>query len=511
MKDQKLAGVIISYITTILQMIINIFFTPFLINTLGTSEYGLYQTISSFANNLIIVNFGIATIMSRNIVKLRINRDKVAIENLLSMGIIISVLISILMLVIGSGASLFIEPLYSNSLSDTDIIKARYMFIYLIINLVVIVWNNMFSGICVGYEQFIFTNSLKLFRQILRVIIMTGLLMIGKDSVAIVVADLVVTVILLIAEVIFCLKKLKVKIKLHYIDKTLIINIFTFSIASLLQAITNQVNLSLDRVILGVMTTTTIVSMYSIALIILNTFLSITKVIGSVYLPQATKLVIQKSDGEVLTDLVIKVGRIQNIIACGIFGGMIILGENFIELWVGKEFIEVWPVIIILILPVVFTSTTSSANIIADAMLKKLARSMILIVTAILNLVITIIAVNKIGYVGAAIGTSVSIILGEIILLNIYYYKEIKLNIIRMYKEIFCGILPAICITIIFTKIIFMIINNSIYGFILKSLIFIIIYGYCLLKFGINQSERDWLIRMFSILRKKFNIKKVEA
>ena len=60
-------GILFSYVSVIVTMISGLVLSSFLLKTLGNTEYGLYQTISSFANYLVLFEFGTGTVMTRNI------------------------------------------------------------------------------------------------------------------------------------------------------------------------------------------------------------------------------------------------------------------------------------------------------------------------------------------------------------------------------------------------------------------------------------------------------------
>ena len=83
MKKQLEAGAIISYLNIVLNMVISIFLTPYLLNALGDVEYGVYKTIQSFAGPLTIVSFGIAPLIVRNIVLYDINESVEEKQNFL--------------------------------------------------------------------------------------------------------------------------------------------------------------------------------------------------------------------------------------------------------------------------------------------------------------------------------------------------------------------------------------------------------------------------------------------
>ena len=106
---------------------------------------------------------------------------------------------------------------------------------------------------------------------------------------------------------------------------------------------------------------------------------------------------------------------------------------------------------------------------------------------------------------GAALGTSLSLIICNCILINIYYYKVIKLDVIKFWKDIGKQSIPfAIPITIIILLMNFIKLNGIIY---------LIVYGgiylimYCLFAYFIsmNKYEKDLVNKLLV----KIHLKKV--
>ena len=60
-------GIALSYIYLIINMVCGLFLSSYLIRVLGETEYGVYKTIASFANYLILLEFGTGTVMTRNV------------------------------------------------------------------------------------------------------------------------------------------------------------------------------------------------------------------------------------------------------------------------------------------------------------------------------------------------------------------------------------------------------------------------------------------------------------
>ena len=55
---QRKGGVVLSYISIMINTIVQLLFTPFLIRTLGQSEYGLYSLVASIISYLTVLDLG---------------------------------------------------------------------------------------------------------------------------------------------------------------------------------------------------------------------------------------------------------------------------------------------------------------------------------------------------------------------------------------------------------------------------------------------------------------------
>ena len=81
---------------------------------------------------------------------------------------------------------------------------------------------------------------------------------------------------------------------------------------------------------------------------------------------------------------------------------------------------------------------------IVQAMNKHAFRSVVLVAIAALNVGVSIVLARLYGPVGAAAGTVLSLLIGNVCIINWYYYHIIGLNIPRFFRETLRGILPAL-------------------------------------------------------------------
>lgn len=490
--NQRKLGVVVQYINIVLDFCVAMVFTPFLIRSLGDAEYGLYRIVQSFAGQLTILSFGIATLVARNIVRYDTLNKKEEKENFLAMAAVETILISASVLVIGAGLSLGIESLFGTSLSGEEMTLAKKLYWILIINVSVSVFADMGSGILVAHEKFVIKNGLSTLKQLFRILVLVVLLNLNLGAMAIVLTDLVLNVIIMCAQYIYMFCVLQEKIVFHYFDATEFKTSITFSIAILLQAIVNQVNQNMDSIILGAMTTTEIVTMYSIALNLFTMFNSITMVFGSVFVPKATKMITQGATGDELTSLVVRPGRYAVIVGSLIISGFVIFGKEFIRFWVGEQYISAYSVAIILMIPGMLPLMQNVTNAILDAMMKRLGRSIILLIMAGVNVFISVVLVKKIGYIGAAFGTAFSYVFGYLVLLNIHLKRETTLKLRKMYRGLLNKNFLAAIICLILGIALNQIVGTapSFALLLIKMALYTALYSVVMYCVGLNNQER---------------------
>ena len=63
--NSRKTGIVFSYISNILNMVCGIYLSRFLLLQLGDTDYGIYQTVASFASYLVLLEFGTGSVMTR--------------------------------------------------------------------------------------------------------------------------------------------------------------------------------------------------------------------------------------------------------------------------------------------------------------------------------------------------------------------------------------------------------------------------------------------------------------
>lgn len=498
-------GAILSYIILSLELIVGVIYTPILTKMLGQAEYGLYSLVASIISYLTVLDFGFGNAIVIYTARYRANNEKEKEHKLHGMFFIIYSIIGLIAGILGYILYLKTDNLFGNSMTINEIEKAKTLMLILIGNLMITFPMSIFGSIITAYEKFVFVKILSIIRIIILPLINLPLLFMGYKSIAIVTVTTIINIITLIINMYYCIKKIKVKFNFSKFNSKLLFEIFSFSFFIFLNVIVDKVNWSLDQFILGAVAGTVSVAIYNIAAQLNNIYLSFSTAISGVLLPRITKMEENKVSDEDFTNLFISVGRLQYIIMALIITGFLLFGKEFMILWQGEEYIQSYYISCILMIPVTVPLIQNAGISILQAKNRHKFRTIILALISIINVSISIPFAKLYGGIGTAIGTSLSLVIGQIIIMNIYYHKKININIIKFWKEIAKMTIPMVIPIVIGILLNKLIIADSYVLLFVKIVIYTCIYSLSIYKLSMNSYEKETFVQPIKKILDKIN------
>ena len=96
--SQLKKGALLSYVTIILTNLIGLLLTPFIVRSLGNSEYGLYALIGAFIGYISVLDLGLNNTIVRYVSKYRAENDKEGEEVFLGTTMLIYAFISFIVI-----------------------------------------------------------------------------------------------------------------------------------------------------------------------------------------------------------------------------------------------------------------------------------------------------------------------------------------------------------------------------------------------------------------------------
>ncbi len=472
-------------------MIVAIVYTPILTRSLGQSEYGLYSLVSSIISYLTILDLGFGNAIIIYTTRYRVKKQKEEEEKLHGMFFKIYTVIGIIAGIIGVILYFNVSNIFGNSMSIEEIKKAKTLMLILTFNLVVTFPFSIFTSIITAYEKFVFSKVVNIIRIILTPIIMIPLLLNGFKSVTLVVVITVLNIGTLLLNMVYCFKKIKIKMRFGKIDFKLLREIFIYSFFIFLNTIIDKINWSIDQFILGAIRGTVEVAIYSLAAQVNTLYLNFSTAISGIMLPKITKMITSGEDSSEIDKLFIKVGRLQFLLLSLIVTGFVIFGRQFIIFWGGQEYVKAYEVGCVLIIPVTIPLIQNLGISILQAKNKHKFRTIVLFTIAILNIIVSVPLAKQYGAMGSAIGTALGIIIGPTLIMNWYYKAKVGINIKEFWKNIIKMVIPIVILFLIANFIIQFIDITKIFNMGIAIIIYTMIFGVVAWEFIMNQYEKN--------------------
>ncbi len=489
-KNEVKWGALLSYILIFVNSVYGLIISPFMLGAIGESEYGVYKTIGALAATVSVMELGLGGTVQRFLAQYRAQKEEKKSFNFSAMSMIQAGFLCFLMLVVGVVLYTTIDPVYGKSFTHGELIRAKQIFCILIIYVALHIFENVFFGIIAGYNNFVFSNSLKITSLVMKIVLYLILLPIFKNALVIVIVSLCLELVTIIIEFLYIAVKLKHKIKLYYWDQVAFKDSFKYTVLLFIQSLIIQFNGNIDNMVIGAVIGTTAVTVYSFAIQIFNMYEQCATSVSGVVLPSVTNMIYNGATSKDLENVVVKFGRVQWAILGAALGGFVSLGKEFFALWLGEGFSDCYYLALILMVPVTLPLIINVCLSILKAKNLLAFRTIALAYSAVINGILTVIGTKIWGYWAAAVGTAISTIVGSIISLNIYYKVKLNMNILCIYGRILHRITPCIIIA----SVVCWLLNDFWSGSWLhlgcKAAIFIVIYGVTMLLFGLKKEEK---------------------
>ena len=443
MKRELQVAAIIGYITMAVNLLVSFVYTPILLKHLGQSEYGLYALVASVIGYLSVLDMGFGNAMIRYVSRSKANPEKYNENKINGMFLFLYMIIGVVSFIIGSILIMNVSSIFK-ALTPLEISKARIIMIILVTTVSISFPLSIFDSYVISCEKFKYARILHLIKILAVPLTMLPLLLLGYKAITMVIVTSFYSLAFHAITVYYCLKKLKMKISFNFknIDKVFLKEIFVYSFFIFLNIVVDNIYTNTDQVILGNVAGTIAISIYAVGAKISTINTNFSTTISGLFFPRINKTLEQEDGDKKVSDLFIKVSRIQLYIMTLIMFGFIVFGKRFIVLWVGEEYISAFYIILLLIIPAIIPLTQNIGISILQAKNKHKFRSVVYICIAILNILISIPLARKYGGVGAAIGTMIANIIGQITIMNFYYWKVIKIDIPTYWKRFITFVTP---------------------------------------------------------------------
>lgn len=489
--NQIKTGAIISYVALFLNVIIGLLYTPWMINAIGKADYGLY-TLAMSVISLFVFDFGLGSAITRFVSKYLAEGRQDKVDNLLGLVFKLYLIGDLVILVSLTVIYFFLPSIYQGlSPKEMELFKKVYIIasMFCLISFPFLPLN----GVITSYEKFIQLKSCDLAHKLIIVAMMSICLLLGGGLISLVVVNSVAGVIVILLKLDVLGKSRIGAIQWCFWDKSELKSVLGFSIWVTIILLAQRCIFNISPSILAAFATSTDITILGIAITLEGYTFSFASAINGMFLPRVSRMVANDNNEDIL-NLMIRIGRIQIYIIGLMCIGFICVGKEFIYVWLGGGYDEVYICALLIILPSFLQLPQEIGNTTIVAKGKVKLQAFAFMFMAAINLVLAYPMTKCLGVVGLCCSIMIAYVI-RTITMDVIFYKVLHIDVGRFFRESYLKIIPSLVLVIIVCLCINCLYNEiGWFSFLLKTATCALCYGLSVWFLAMNQEEKSLVL-----------------
>ena len=269
-------------------------------------------------------------------------------------------------------------------------------------------------------------------------------------------------------------------IKNKYVIKDLV----DFCLFSTINSISQRFIFNIMPTIIALFADNEAVTMFSIATTLEGYVFTFSQAVNGMFLPKISRINVSENQHEKLNSLMIKVGTFHIYTLGLLYIGFLLLGKDFISMWLGEGYFLVYACALLLMLPSLIDTPQQIARtaLVVKNYMKE--QSFIYVCMAVLNVLFSLVLVVRFKLIGAAISIVLAYLV-RTILFNILYFYKLKINLKEYFKNVYSKWLGIGLLTVFLYSITFRLIPfEGLVFFLIKGISIVCIYAVLFVLFN---------------------------
>lgn len=388
------------------------FLSPFVVNKLGAEWYGVWAVAAQFTGYLYLLDFGVRESVIRYTSKYAARNQPAQLNRVLTAALVIYSAITILAMVAvavcvwGVPRWFNLEPHYWRD--------ARFAMLFAGLTIAQTFLFNVFAGIVTGLRRWDIGNATGVILNVIRAGLLVGFLQAGYGIVGVAVIQFAVALAGGVATAVIAivlLRKGGMPFRLVPLSarlfRALSKRIFGYGAYVIVNNVGEKVIGATDAIVVGVFLPIAAVAHYAVAGSLIGYLRAILGSTAQVFNPLASHLRSIRQGEELRRALLLGVA-INVLITLPVAAAFMILGDQFIALWMGTEFAEPSGAVLAVLAA---AAVVAAPQYIVSSVLYGISRhrtiALLRIAEAVANLALSVVLVKWMGLVGVALGTAV--------------------------------------------------------------------------------------------------------
>ncbi len=335
-KPRPMKNVFSNWSAFFFTVVVAFFLAPFVVRSLGNSEYGAWVLLGSLVGYMGLLDLGVRGAVTRFIAKFHAEGRHHQSSQLASSAFSIFSISGLIAIVVAAFLAFFVVPAFR---IPVDLIsKAKLVVIIGGVTIAVTLINGVFEGIIVGRQRFDYTSGLTIVAEGLRATLVVIALSAGEGIVSLAIIQLVIGIIR--AGAAYGIGRRlypEARIRFASWDSSSVRMIFSFSIYTILLHASGQIIMYTDSLVISAFLPISLLTFFAIAVNLTNYARSIVRGISFTLMPMTSALQAQGQNQE-LRRIVLKSARLATVIILPVVITFLLRGSSFIGLWMGPSY-----------------------------------------------------------------------------------------------------------------------------------------------------------------------------
>ncbi len=501
--SQLKKGVFLSYVVLILQNLVGLLYTPFMLRMMGKSEYGLYSIAASIVAYLTVLDLGFGNAIVRYTAKFKVENKQEEQYEMFGMFFLLYCGIGLIALLAGGILYWNAENIFDASMTANELSRTKVILALMVFNLAITFPFSLFGSIITAYEQFVFQKVISICRIVLNTATMIVLLNLGYKAIAMVIVTTIFNILTLGLNFWYCQHYLKIKIKFSRFKWGFLKEVSIYSFWIFLNAIMDRIYWSTGQFVLGAYAGTAVVAVFAVAIQLEHMYMSFSAAINGVFLPKVTAMAVKESDDKAISELFLKTGRIQYCVMILVLSGFFLFGRQFIHLWAGEGYDDAYVIAMLFFIPLTVPLIQNLGITILQARNQMKFRSLLYLIISLVSLGAQIPLSKYYGGIGCACAIAGALVLGQILVMNVYYQVKQKIDIVGFWIEIIkMSIVPGV-LTALTYYVLQQYALDSVVKLVVGIALYLLVYLPLFFMLSMNAYERNLILKPIKKILKR--------
>ena len=482
---------LLSYGAIAFNILAGLLYTPWMIRTIGDDQYALY-TLAISVINIFLLDFGIGASVTKFLTNYYAHGQYEEADRFMGIVYRVFIVISAVIAVLLAGFYFLIDSVYLR-LTPAELATFKNLYLIVATYSVLSFPFTTFNGILMANERFIEVKACNFGQKVFSVALIVLLLLMGKGIYTLVLIHAFSNVVFLALKYYFIRSRTKQRALLSAWNKELAKQLFHFSVWVTVISLAQRCIFNMMPTLIAATVSSAAVTLFSLAATLEGYVYTFADAINGMFMPKVSRILAQGQAAQELSALMSKVGRFHVYTIGLLYIGFICVGRQFVELWMGVGYEDVYICALLLIFPSLIDVPQQIARttLLVSDIVKE--QGMIYVLMAIVNVVLSLILLPAVGVVGAAFSVCTAYLV-RTAAFNVLYHKRLPIDLWSYFKSTYGRWLLVAGVTLVWGWLVQRTPLNGWTGLLCKAFLIGAVYVFLTLLVGLNRETRVQLL-----------------